>query len=99
MDQAIDGLQDILDAKNVKTSPVIRKLRSQVLNILTKMGIYNDNDDWERVNAYLSQSRIAGKVLYLCNEAELKALIKKLHAVHRNVDKKIQNENWLASNN
>jgi len=59
----------------------LRKLRSQVLTDLNKIGIYGHSGDWHRVNAYLQEPKICGKLLYECNEAELKMLHRKLLSI------------------
>lgn len=83
-------LQEIIDrlrkhdmANRRKNEDTVRSLRSVVLTILQRMGIYQDNGSWSRVNKYLSDSRIAGKLLYKMNEHELRALIKKLRSIER----------------
>lgn len=58
-----------------------RKLRSQVLTLLQKLGVYATNDDWHSVNRYLMNPRIAGKLLYQMNDTEMKALTRKLWAI------------------
>lgn len=59
----------------------VRRQRSIILDLLTKLGVYKDAGDWEAVNAYLMQSRIAGKLLYQMSSDELNALQYKLRAI------------------
>ncbi len=59
----------------------IRKLRSSALQLLTKIGVYDNDGNWERVNQYLMNPRIAGKLLYEMNILETEALIKKLRSI------------------
>ena len=59
----------------------VRRQRSIILDLLIKLGIYNDNGDWRAVNAYLMQPRIAGKLLYQMSSDELNALQYKLRSI------------------
>ncbi|HSW65207.1 MAG TPA: hypothetical protein VLH56_18145 [Dissulfurispiraceae bacterium] len=59
----------------------LRRLRSQVLTDLNKIGIYSHNGDWDSVNKYMMHPRICGKLLYECNEEELKQLHHKLMSI------------------
>ena len=63
------------------TNKLIRSWRSYVLTQLNRCGVYVTNDDWSRVNNYLLDSRICGKLLKDCNLQELKDLHKKLLAI------------------
>ena len=60
---------------------VLRKLRSQCLTVLQQMGVYSTNDDWSRVNEYLMQPKISGKLLFQMTEEELKSLHRKLCSI------------------
>lgn len=68
-------------AKTTPASDGIRRLRSQVLAHMTKIGLYASPNDWERVNRFLLQRRICGKLLYMLDEVELKALVRKLRSI------------------
>ncbi len=84
-----DGLQKLADAK--KEVPLsTRRLRSQVLDLLTQIGVYKTSSDWSSVNNYLMNKRIAGKLLPAMDETELKALIRKLKMIagHLNEEQK-----------
>ncbi len=59
----------------------VRRQRSIILDLLTKLGVYKDKGDWEAVNAFLMQSRIAGKLLYQMNSDELNVLNHKLRSI------------------
>lgn len=106
MDHFIDRLQS-LQGKRKQASDDIRRARSVVLRILSRMGIMDSQDpsiqyvptDWKRVNAYLSDSRICGKLLYECNLQELKALAEKLRMIERKERTKQHKLEWLAKNN
>ena len=79
--QQLDELLKRFSAKYFRMPPDAegRRLRSIVLTLLTKYGVYNNNDDWHRVNRFLIDRRIAGKLLYEMDDNEMKALIRKLH--------------------
>lgn len=99
-DQDLHHLVNRLDLEKAKLIDAkTRKLRSTVLTILQKLGIYENNNDWQRVNEYLSNPRISGKLLPAMSHKELEALIKKLNAIltkKENEDARIRR---LASNN
>ncbi len=46
-----------------------------------ELGVYDNTGDWTRVNAFLMDKRIAGKLLYQMTLEELKALTVKLRAI------------------
>jgi hypothetical protein len=102
-DLSTDQLNELLlrfsPMSNRPISEQVRKLRSRVLVLLTKLGVYATNNDWARVNNYLMNPRIIGKPLYLLTEPELIGLIKKLYSIEVK-DREI-NDQWsgLTSNN
>lgn len=57
----------------------LKRQRSAVLLRLQKIGI--DTTDWNRVNAFLEDIRIAGKPFYKLDYEELTGLIPKLEAI------------------
>ena len=59
----------------------VRKLRSEILTMLTDMGIYKNNGDWQKVNSFLLDPRIAGKLMYEMTLEELKELKPRLYAI------------------
>ena len=81
-DNEIVALQAYMEfAHRAKTTPAtdaIRRLRSQVLAHLTKLGMYASPEDWTKVNRFLLQRRICGRLLYA---QELQALVRKLRAI------------------
>ena len=80
LDELIARFSEIVDNRhNVPEN--IRRWRSYVLTELNKCGIYADNGDWNRVNAFLMNKRVAGKMLYELTIDELKALHKKLRVI------------------
>ena len=99
LDQVIDRLVMMEQSKKKEHPANIRKLRSQVLNHLTKLRIYQDDGDWDRVNSFLMKPRIAGKLLYEMNIEELKVLTRKLYAMRKKIDEKRQDNDYKATNN
>lgn len=84
-DEELLQLQSFMEAayrfKTTPASDAIRRLRSQVLSLLTKAGIYSTPDDWAKVNRYLLQRRICGRLLYMLDAQDLQALLRKLRAI------------------
>ncbi len=79
---SLEQLQDLhseLDSCDV--AKPVRIVRSQVLSLLSDMGIRPEGDNWDRVNAFLSSPRIAGKVLYKMSVAELRACANRLRMI------------------
>ena len=94
-----DYIAGKVEHKKVKVSSEVRKQRSVVLTILTKMGIYVDSSSWGNVNNYLMDSRIAGKMLYEMDEMELKTLQTKLRSILNKNTLEQKRLNFLAQNN
>lgn len=86
-DLTIEQLDELIEKYAIKKEVTerTRTLRSNVLITLDKLGIYADNGDWQRVNAFLMLPRIAGKMIYQMSDDELITLNKKLRAI---LDKK-----------
>lgn len=64
----------------------LRYRRSCALALLTDLGIGvrdGGGTDWQRVNAFCRNARIAGKDFYLLTEAELRELERKLRSILR----------------
>ncbi len=82
-DLNLQQLDELIDRFNTKADVTAhtRTLRSDVMVTLDKLGVYVDNGDWQRVNAFLMQPRIAGKLLYQMSDDELLALNRKLRAM------------------
>jgi hypothetical protein len=80
---SLEQLDELIDRFKTKTEVTARTraLRSDVMVTLDKLGIYAENGDWQRVNAFLMQPRIAGKLLYQMCDDELLALNRKLRAM------------------
>lgn len=82
------SLQETLDG-NVGAAEFkarIKSHRSKVLHWLQVIGI--DTTDWDRVDAYCLDSRIAGKVFRKLTIPELEALVPKLKAIARKAKEK-----------
>lgn len=82
-DLTIEQLDELLkrfSAKYYRTPPDAegRRLRSIAMTLLTKYGVYSTSDDWHKVNRFLMDRRIAGKLIYEMNTDELNDLIRKL---------------------
>lgn len=97
MDEILNTLQDKMKTTSVSKS--IRAKRSIVLDLLTKLGVYQNSGSWARVNDYLSNNRIAGKLLFELNEEELKKLIKKLRAILKKRNEDANVVEYLTKNN
>lgn len=96
----IAELNELLNQYSYKAPATdhVRKQRSMVLTLLTKLGIYKTNADWPRVNSYLLQPRIAGKLLYQMSSDELNACAKRLRAIlHKQdpVEREIERQSIL----
>lgn len=77
------SLQETLDG-NVSAAEFkarIKGYRSKVLHWLQVIGV--DTTDWDRVDAYCLDKRIAGKVFKKLTIPELEALVPKLKAIAR----------------
>jgi hypothetical protein len=69
-----------------------RNLRSSILTLLTRLGVYNTSDDWAAVNQFLMDKRIAGKLMYQCTDDELRILKRKLHNIIRKTEADAKDE-------
>lgn len=96
--EAINRLQRMKDARYTAPESTRRK-RSTILDLLVRLGVYKNNGDWSRVNKYLMNERIAGKLMYEMDEEELTALARKLRAILQKQEERIQAENFWAANN
>jgi hypothetical protein len=82
---SIEQLDELIDRfkpeSNTPANDHIRRLRSNCLTLMNKMGIYNTSHDWSRVNEFMMNPRIAGKLLYQLSLDELKTLHRKLSSI------------------
>jgi len=76
-----------------------KRWRSNVLTLCNKYGIYATNNDWERINKFLMNPKIAGKLLYEMNIGEMKALCTKLRKIIKKQEAKVGREKQLAKLN
>ncbi len=92
---SIKQLNDLIDYYGSNTTilatPEVRKLRSQLLTILTKLGIYTENN-WSQVNDFFMDKRIAGKLMNQLTEQELKDTRKKLNSVLSKMEARNQDD-------
>ena len=93
------AVNKLSEMKAVEVDVKKRKLRSIVLSILQKLGIYQNNNDWAQVNGYLLQPKIAGKMLFELDVTEIDALIIKLNSILTKKEKKDIEINRLKANN
>jgi len=77
----------------------LKKWRSNVLTMLNKYGIYTTNNDWSKVNTFLLDERISGKMLYELSVSELIALHRKLMAIMAKRQAIVDEEKRLAMEN
>ena len=82
-DAMCDDLQQTIDGTTASFSRVteLKKHRSKVLYWIQKNGV--DTTDWDRINAYCLDPRIAGKVFRELTIPELETLERKLKAIAR----------------
>lgn len=82
-DLNIQQLNELIDqySNQAPASEHVRRQRSIILDLLTKLGVYTNNHDWQAVNAYMMQPRIAGKLLFKLSSDELNSLQYKLRAI------------------
>jgi hypothetical protein len=95
LDELIIRLVKMEQTKTV-VSPELRKARSVVLNLLTTMGIYDNSGSWTRVNAYLLDKRICGKILYECSLEDLQNLAVKLRVINKKTTKDAKTSNFTS---
>lgn len=62
-------------------SDKVRKLRSEILSLVNKLGVYSDPGDWNKVNLFFMSPKISGKLLYQMDEQELITMRRKLHSI------------------
>ncbi|RKR83226.1 hypothetical protein BDD43_3429 [Mucilaginibacter gracilis] len=101
-DKDLDALLNRVQAgaaNRYSDDPKIKAWRSNVLVNLTKYGIYSTPADWKRVNHFLMDKRIAGKLLYEMSVPEMQALCKKLIAMAKNRQEKQLSEIYQAVHN
>jgi hypothetical protein len=98
-DDAIQKLNELSTAQKTDAPKPIRRARSVALTLINALGIYATNNDWTKVNEFLLNPRIAGKLLYQMDLEELKALNRKLRAMIKKRNEQLDKENYQAANN
>ncbi|WP_295675687.1 hypothetical protein [uncultured Mucilaginibacter sp.] len=101
-DKQLDELLERL-AKGItnrySTEQGLKAWRSHVIVQLNKYGIYATNNDWTKVNQFMLDKRVAGKLLYELNVDELKALVPKIASMAKKRSEKQRSEIKLAMYN
>lgn len=81
----IEQLDELIDRYKPNSHPpaseLVRRLRSHCLDLMNRLGIYHNNEDWSRVNDFMMNPKIAGKLLYQLNATELETLRRKLNSI------------------
>ncbi len=97
-DKEFEGGVKLLEEQLKGSSSELRKARSSALHQLQKYGI--DTADWDAVNVFVVQPRIAGKPFYHLSVVELKALTRKMRAINqKKTEGKSQEPKEGAENN
>jgi hypothetical protein len=79
---ALKGMQRlVVPTSQEDEQKVIKKKRSDVLHQMQLIGI--DTADWNKINAFCTDTRIVGKVFRELNGEELDALLVKLRIIRR----------------
>lgn len=86
LDELIGRLRKIMGEKEADTDKEVRHLRHKCLRIMAEIGV--DTQDWENVNKFVLNPRVAGKHLYDMDENELRALRLKLYAIRDEVERR-----------
>jgi hypothetical protein len=80
LDDLIMRLQKGLNNRQTPNNE-LKKWRSNALVWLNHCGIYANNSDWTRVNEFMLNPRVCGKLLYELDVDELKKVVVKLRAI------------------
>lgn len=99
LEHLVQALRDRPLDKKADAPPALRRARSTVLTLCNDLGIKPENGNWERLNDFLCQPRIAGKLLYEMDEQELAACAKRLRVVIKKHLADLREEARLAQNN
>lgn len=100
----VESMQRSVDELNGKKDVAItfeerekKRLRSAILKRLQLHGV--DTTNFNRVNSFMEQKRIAGKRLYEMSIDEMKELIPKLESILlKDLDKRVQVERLMREN-
>lgn len=97
LDELIIRVQAIINKKQTEGDQLTRQWRHKCLRMMHECGV--DTHDWEAVNAFCMDKRIAGKHLYELTTDELQVLHRKLHNVRdRKAEKAEKIENVAFQN-
>jgi len=97
INELITHLESLEAEKSAQNSKEVRQWRHKVLRMIAECGI--DTQDWNKVNDFMMDSRIAGKLIYMHTVPELKVLHRKLHSVAEEKKKRRKAELLQASKN
>lgn len=95
----IGRLTDMGASRDEERNKEVKKWRSNIILVLTDLGVYKDKESWPQVNHYLLDERIAGKVMYELSVDEMKALHRKLLGILEKHKRKVDVEKGLAGRN
>lgn len=109
-DLTLDQLDQLINQLNLQykekdaqikkeVDPLVRKWRSVNLDLLSRLGVYQNQNSWNRVNEFLLKPKIAGMELYKMNIEELKKLASKLRSIIHKRDQKNEKEDYQAMYN
>lgn len=98
-DELIERLNTMQPQRTKEAPQPVRRARSTALTLINSLGIYATNGDWDKVNRFLLDPRIAGKLMYEMDLEELKALSRKLRVMVKKRQAKQAEENFQATNN
>lgn len=82
-----------------KQDPELKRRRSEVLYLLAEIGVAPVGKNWQPVNEFLKQPRIAGKVLYEMTGEELRACALRLRAAKPKMEEAKEVREYLERNN
>jgi hypothetical protein len=88
----------VSEVQSKEVPPALRRKRSNLLAALAKIGVHTVGG-WERVNEFLLEKRIAGKLLYEMDVAEIEAALVKVQQIARKYAKEKEVLAWQARNN
>jgi uncharacterized protein YecA (UPF0149 family) len=86
LDELIERVQAIIDEKGADADKIVRQWRHKCLRMIAECKV--NTQDWNAVNAFMMDPRIAGKLIPELSLNELQALHRKLHNVRDEIIKK-----------
>ena len=91
------GVLHTPNTSNATNSTLVKSKRSAILHRLQMHGV--DTTDWNKVNAFLEQPKIAGKRLYDMTIDEMQSLIPKLESILRKDKENARKLAFIVQNN